>query len=77
MLEQVVEQQADAAQALHGSDEQLGERLAPALPAALAHLEEGVEARVGLVALLQGPLRVLEEVDERRVRSHKVLKAIV
>ena len=73
VLEQVVEQQADAAQPLHGSDQQLGERLAPALPAALAHFEKGVEARVGLVALLQRPLRVFEEVDEGRVGPHEVL----
>ena len=32
-----------------------------------------MEARVRLVALLQRLLRVLEEVDEGRVRAHQVL----
>ena len=40
MFEEVVEQQTHAAQPLHRTYQQLGQRLAPALALALAHLKE-------------------------------------
>ena len=62
-----VEEKESAWQALDGSDEQLGERLAAALGLALRDLEKGVKARLGLVAVVYGVLGLLVEVHERRI----------
>lgn len=67
LLQDVVQQEECAGQSLHRSDQQLGEVLAHALGLALSDLQEGVEARLVGVALGQRLLRLLVEVDERRV----------
>ena len=73
LAQDVVEQEERAGQPLHGPDEQLGEVLAAALGLALRDLEEGVEAGLQRLALRQRLLRLLVEVDERRVRLEQRL----
>jgi len=72
LAQDVVEQEERAGQPLHGPDEQLGEVLAAALGLAL-RVEEGVEAGLQRLALRQRLLRLLVEVDERRVRLEQRL----
>lgn len=51
VFENVVEQKADAGKALDGSDHEFLQRLPATLGLRLIHLEEGLEARLGLSAL--------------------------
>lgn len=67
VLQDVIQQQTDAGQSLDGSDHQILQTLAAALRLRLVDLEEGVEARIFPIAVLQLLLHLLEEIHVRRI----------